>query len=101
MCEKCKERAARIPKNVITAIEAHKAELLEVLADINDAANPEIDKKKLTREEAGMLFSTYVIGYILGLSGANKTMADDHSSVDLFIDGVQAGADILNSREVH
>lgn len=104
MCEECRKRAALIPQGTITAIEAHKAELIELLAEINDAANHEVNKETLesghvTRELLGSLFAPYVIGYIIGMTGANPK--NDPYMVGLFVEGIQNGADILNSREVH
>ena len=104
MCEECRKRAARIPQGTITAIEAHKAELIEILVEINNAANPEHNEEALegghlTRETLGACFAPYVIGYILG-----QQSIDANSKVDcatLIMTGVQAGSDRLNSEGVH
>lgn len=103
MCEKCRERAARIPKDVITAIEARRAELIELLAEINDAANDDINKEAMkigaTREGLAIGFAPYIAGYLIGQQRMNPQSKVMYAA--LISDGLQHGADLLNSENLH
>lgn len=100
MCEKCKEQAARI----VTAIEAHKAELVEVLADIAEALasgdyEEAIEAGLATREGMGIRSGPFIIGYLLGNQRMDPVSKVEYAA--MINAGLQAGYDRLNFEGMH
>ena len=71
MCEECSRIAAKLPKDTVTAIEAHRAEIIDMMTEINSASNraaidQAMDEEGNTEADLAILFSPYVIGFICG-----------------------------------
>lgn len=71
MCDQCNKIIANIPKDTITAIEARRAEIVELMTEIAKEMNPDLHEKtvtgsKVTAEDVGVGMAPYIIGFICG-----------------------------------
>lgn len=108
MCQECKRRAAQIPPDVITAIEAHRAEIIDVMTMVNSHANPEEiartradqPNSKTTDADMALVFAPYAVGFLIGqINGITTDSADD--CMALLSKGISDGAAYRGSRGVH
>ena len=107
MCQTCKKRAAMLHHDTTTAIEAHRAEIVELFTQVNNQANGDLVAKTraaiqegITDEEFALLFSPYIAGFILGSTGLmNPSRADQ--MIAIFAGALGDGAAYVGAREVH
>lgn len=104
MCERCKEIASQIPKSLITAIEVHRAELVEILVEINKALNSGEEKhgfrsKSYDEETLGVAFGGYVCGFLIGTSVMENP--DIAVAASFFGQGITHGNAIVGARQKH
>lgn len=107
MCQTCKARAAKIDQSTITAIDAHRAEIIDVMTQINNRLNAAemanaraLGDPKTPDQDFGMMFAPYVIGFLIGQVKNMNPMAAD-SCIYLLAKGISDGAAIIGAREVH
>lgn len=53
MCQSCRDRISQINERLLTAIEAHRGELIEIAIETMKYANPEVVKARKAMEKAG------------------------------------------------
>ena len=107
MCQTCKARAAKIDPSTITAIDAHRAEIIDAMTQINNRLNTDLmanaranGDPKAPDQDFGMMFAPYVLGFLIGQVKNMNPMAADNC-IDLLAKGISDGAAVIGAREVH
>lgn len=106
MCQTCKNRAAKIDPAWIVAIDAHRAEIIDVMTQINNRLNADQIANARANGDAtvpdgdfGLVFAPYVIGFLIGQVPMNTVTAD--ICMELLANGISDGAAYFGAREVH
>lgn len=107
MCQTCKARAAKIDPARIVAIDAHRAEIIDAMTQINNRLNAAeianaraLGDPNVPDQDFGLMFAPYVLGFLIGqVKNMNPMSAND--CIDLLAQGIKDGAAIVGAREVH